>query len=128
MSHPPLSRNWARLLPWTNEYLHYCDEQEARVSMPAGGVSDGRIPRVRSCSDRLTPEGSSLLEGSHAGNNAHSTTRPRMPSLLPGWEYASARVGVRLARLAVYDRRDGIELGVILAGDRQIIPAAWSNS
>jgi len=33
-------------------------------------------------------------------------------------------MGVRLARLAVYDRCDGIELGVALAGDRHINPAA----
>lgn len=37
---------------------------------------------------------------------------------------ALARTGVRLARLAVHDRCDGIELDVVLAGDRRLNPAA----
>lgn len=38
--------------------------------------------------------------------------------------FALSRMGVRLARLAVYDRCDCIELGMALAGDRHTNPAA----
>jgi len=109
--------NWARPLPWTNEYLHYCGEQEG-ACLTAGKWGKRRTnPSCEKLFGPPDPPEAFSAGGPHAGKQRalYDATKDA---------FALARVGVRLARLPVYDRCDGIELGVALGGDRRLNPAA----
>jgi len=78
------------------------------------GGSDGPTPHARSSSVLPTPRGHSQEREHRAGSSEH-TIRDAV---------ALAGTTVRLARLAIYDKVEGIELGAGLEGYKPVEPAA----
>jgi len=115
-----LAGEWARLLPWRDEYLTYCRDREADC------LADGRWGQ------RWTnPSCEKLFGPADPPGTFHGAGAPRWKqrALYDAMKDAAAlaSTAVRLARLAVYDKVEGIELGAGLEGQIRIDPAALAS-
>jgi len=112
-----LSGDWARRLPWTTDYLKYCADGEERC------LADGRWGKrwTNPSCERLF--GAADTPGSFDAGGAPRWKQRALYDAIKD-AYALAGLGVRLARLSVYDRCDGVELGAILAGHERVDPDA----
>jgi hypothetical protein len=115
-----LSGNWTQRLPWTTDYLSYCDHHEPNC------LADGRWGKrwTNPSCERLF--GPADAPGSFGAGGAPRWKQRALYDAIKD-AFALAGVGVRLARLAVYDRCEGVELGAILAGHERVSPNALAS-
>ncbi len=115
-----LSVDWTKGLPWATDYLNYCAEYEDTC------LADGRWGKRwtnPSCEKLFGPAGT---PGSFSAGGAPRWKQRALYDAIKD-AFALAGMGVRLARLAVYDRCDGIALGAILAGSERVDPDALAS-
>lgn len=112
-----LTVEWARTLPWHDDYLTYCRDREADC------LADGRWGQRWTNPSCEKLFGSADPPGTFQGAGA---PRWKQRALYDAIRDAVALAGttVRLARLAIYDKVEGIELGAGLEGYKPVEPAA----
>lgn len=110
-----LETDWAKQLPWHDDYLRFCDSEEA-ACLQAG--TWGKRWTNPSC------EAMFGAAGRPGDLNAGSAPRWKQRALYDAVKdaYAASLRGARVARVSVHDRLDGRTLGDALKGVTQADP------
>lgn len=108
-----LSVSWAPTLPWTDDYLRYCEAHE-QDSLSAGAW--GKRWTNPSCEHMF---GAAGVAGELSGAGA---PRWKQRALYDAMKDLAARMqgGPRVARVSVHDAVDGNRLGDVLDGDARV--------
>lgn len=112
-----LHEEWARFLPWRGSYLVYCQEREADCLTDGGWGKRWTNPSCERLFGPADPPGTF-----QAGGAPRWKQRALYDALKDAVALASTTV--RLARLAIYDEVEGVELDAALEGRAEIDPMA----
>lgn len=112
-----LHDEWTRSLPWRDMYLAYCQEREVDCIADGGWGKRWTNPSCEHLFGPADPPGTF-----HRGGAPRWKQRALYDALKDA--VALAGTTVTLARVAIYDVVDGVELHTALEGQTEIDPAA----
>lgn len=108
-----LGTSWSAHLPWRDDYRRYCEHHESECL--AAGMWGKRWSNA-SCAR--------MFQGSEPGDLAgHGAPRWKQRALYDSVKDSAPALGIRLARVSIYDTLDGIPLGALLDGAAQAAPS-----